>query len=222
MKRILLIILVTFAMGTAAQATINLTLNPVNGIIQGNAGQTIGWGFTLTNTTANTWVLVTASGFCQGTGNTAGSLSSSNCSPTGPNPVGSYLDFVGPQSPVVGPSSGPPDNNPNGGPMDMTMLTESFNNGMMTGTGSFTIKMNALSGLMTIGQLVITYDLYSRSPNNINFDPTTDLISTANFFAPNAEVDVVPEPGTWLLLGSTLAGLGLARFRRKKSEEKTC
>ena len=57
------------------------------------------------------------------------------------------------------------------------------------------------------GQVVLTYDLYSVSTNDPNFDPIADLISKGNQIGTFGEVDVVPEPGSLLLL---LSAVGVA------------
>ncbi len=60
---------------------------------------------------------------------------------------------------------------------------------------------------------MVDYDLFNGDPSNGGTQIGGDF-----FIEQNASVFVAPEPATWLLLGSTQDGLGLARFRlRKKS-----
>ena len=67
--------------------------------------------------------------------------------------------------------------------------------------------------------MVLTYDLYSRSPLNVLFNPDTDTLSTGNLLTANASVRVgmIPEPQTWtvLLAGIGLLGLSLRRQSRR-------
>jgi hypothetical protein len=132
-----------------------LTLDSTNGAISGAPGATVGWGFTLTNTTD--FLVVSSSDFCVG-------AITSPCS----NSLGTYTDFIGPQFQVVGPS---PEN---------TSFTQSFNLLAQTGAGSFTINSSAPPGDSVIGEIVVTYDLYSVDPNNPNFDPSLDTLSTGD------------------------------------------
>jgi hypothetical protein len=196
-KRILVMSLVLLA-GSASMAfgdSVTLTLIPANGTISGRPGQTVGWGFTLTNDTD--FLLVTSADFC----------SDVNCfnHPVG----GTFTDFIAQFNfIVVGP------------PPESSSVSQAFNASLLTGVGSFMISPSAPIGEMIPGLIVLTYDLYSVSPNNPNFDPSVDTISNGNVISTSAQVHVsaVPEPET-LLLFLSACGLGLPMLvlRRRRS-----
>jgi hypothetical protein len=171
-----------------------LTLDPANGAISGAAGATVGWGFTLTNT--SDFLVVSSSDFCVG-------VITSPCS----NSLGTYTDLIGPQFQVVGPAP------------ESTSFTQSFDLMAQTGVGSFTINSGALPGDSVTGEIVVTYDLFSVDPNSPTFDPITDTVSTGDMLTAGASVSVpsavvTPEPGSLMLFGSgLLALLGVARKR---------
>ncbi|WP_415879136.1 VPLPA-CTERM sorting domain-containing protein [Methylomonas sp. TEB] len=78
-----------------------------------------------------------------------------------------------------------------------------------TGVGSFRIANNAAQGTV-FGQIVLTYDLFTRSPFNPLFDPDTDTLSNGNVLTANASIKIttVPLPAAAWLFGAALAGLG--------------
>src|SRR5205085_10382227 len=65
-----------------ADSILTFTLNPSNGALSGAAGQTVGWGFTLTNT-SDVFAVITSADFC-------GAVISSPCS----TPLGAFSDFI--------------------------------------------------------------------------------------------------------------------------------
>ncbi|HUO73665.1 MAG TPA: PEP-CTERM sorting domain-containing protein, partial [Solirubrobacteraceae bacterium] len=85
-----------------------------------------------------------------------------------------------------------------------------FDASLSTGIGSFAIDPSA-SGTAS-GIIVLTYDLFSVSPNDPTFSPD-DEISGGNFLTANASVTVVPEPSSLVLLGAGLVAAGLHRKR---------
>lgn len=181
------------ASAPASQAAA-ITLNPVGGAISGAAGSTVGWGFTLTNST--NFLVVTGSDFCVGP-------ITSPCS----NSLGTYADIIGDETSMV--IVGPSPENPS--------LTQAFNLGLQAGVGSFHINSGA-SGSAS-GQIVVFYDLFSVDPNAAGFNPELDTISVGNELTSAASVTVTgavstPEPASLLLVGSGLTGMGVLIRKR--------
>jgi len=195
-RAILIATLFTFTLSGFALADTapTLALDPVGGAITGVAGSTVGWGFTLTNLGSD-FAVITSSDFCVGP-------ISSPCS----NPLGTYTDFVGQQFFVLGPSP------------ESSSISQSFDVMALTGVGSFFINPLAQPGDMAIGQIALSYDLFSLSPNDPNFDPFADTVSNGNFLMAPASVTVTkttvstPEPASLLLLAAGVLALLLAKI----------
>ena len=175
------------------QASVIFQLNPASGVVYGAANQTVGWGFTLTNSDAD-FLLVTGTSFV----------------PLPLSSFGTYTDLLSGQSGtggcflVLGPS---------GTCGETPSLTELFNPVTMTGAGEFTLAGTASGGI--VGNIVVHYSLFSVSPNSPTFDPSLDtLVADASVSAPAA---INPEPGTLLLVGGAGIVLGLLRRRRSKA-----
>lgn len=171
------------------QAAPILTLDPPGGAISGTPGATVGWGFTLTNTTD--YLVVSSASFIPAT------------------PLGAFTDFISAFNFfVVGPAP------------DSTSVSQAFDAPSQTGIGSFAIDAGALIGAVASGQIILTYDLFSVSPNDPLFDPGADGLSFGNTLAVNASVTVtppttgVPEPESLLLLAAGLIALHGVRRRR--------
>ncbi len=179
------------AVGQPARATTLFQLIPANGVIAGLPGSTVGWGFTITNTID--YVNVTNSQFCEG-------VQTPPCT----HAIGTYTDFIGSNFLVIGPSPESP------------TVTQNFDATLTTGVGSFAINSNASSVNHAIGEIILTYDVYTVSPNDPNFDPfdPNQVVSTGNIVSLDATVNVVPEPATFALAGSVLAALAALGFRR--------
>jgi hypothetical protein len=127
--------------------------------------------------------------------------------------LGIFTDFIsGFQSVVVGPAPESPS------------ITQQFDNLAHTGIGSFSIDSGATAGEMAIGQIVLTFDLYGVSPNDPNFNPDTDTISTDNLLSADAQVTVaastVPEPVSFGTVGGALLSLALCRLLRPNRERR--
>jgi hypothetical protein len=180
-------ILWLFALASVAGASFIpiRTLSLGNRALTGAAGTTVGWDFTITNT--SDFLLVTSSDFCVGPIN-------SPCS----NSLGTYTDFIASaQFVVVGPSPESPS------------VSQSFDPIALSGVGSFFINPTANPGDTVIGQIVLTYDLFSVSPNDLGFNPILDTLANGNFLTTEASVSVpvssaTPEPETSLLLLTAL------------------
>jgi len=189
-KRFLMSLLVLgVGLGGAASARCgsidNLTFTLSNsGVISGQPGSTTGWGFTLTNTL--NYVVIAASEFdiTQNAGD------------------GSYTDIIGPNFIVVGT-----------GAYASTPISQAFDASVPTGVGSFAILPSAAKGDVVLGTIMLTYDVYSVSPNDPSFDPFTDTLALGLQISANAQVNVVPEPGS-LLLWLTATGVGLLLLPR--------
>jgi hypothetical protein len=185
-----LLLAISFS-GTGQAAAITLQLNPVNGQVSGAAAQTVGWGFTLSNSGPD-FLLVTGTSFA------ATPLSS----------FGTYTDLLSPQI-TAGPSFlviGPAPEAPS--------LTEAFNAAGQTGIGEFTFA-NTAAGSVS-GNIVVDYSLFSVSPNDPTFNPDLDTVTPDATVSAPASLSVTastPEPGTLAMVG--IAGLICLLGRRR-------
>ena len=118
--------------------------------------------------------------------------------------LGTFTDFIGPNFIVVGPA---PEN---------PVVSQFFNALAMTGIGSFAISPSAALGSTVSGEIQLTYDLFSRSPNDPTFNPATDTLSVGNLLSGTASAQVVPEPASWLMMGTACAVLALLWGRRQR------
>jgi hypothetical protein len=173
-------------------------------VLSGQPGGEVGWGFTITSTPVDTgdssitpWLVITGATF---------SLDA------GVNPVGVFTPFIQNVFQPVGPDTGNGEVNP---------WSQAFLDGAtQTGIGSYLINDFQSPGDFATGQIVLTYDEFTVSPNDPDFDPTLDTLATGLTMSANAEVDVtgdvsaVPEPGSaWLIMAAMAVCLGW-RFRR--------
>lgn len=187
LKRLLLLSVFLGTLFCASlQAATSFQLNPLDGAISGKPGSTIGWGFNLSND--ENFLVVTSVLFEPDTA------------------LGTFTDFISAANFfVVGP-----------GNSSSTVWAQTFNADLQTGVGSFFINSDATIGSVASGDMVLTYDLFSRSPLDQNFNPDTDTLSNGNVLSASGSVTVspIPEPETYAML---LAGLGLLGFvtRRK-------
>ena len=197
MKRVLLpaCLLALFTTATYAD-TLSLTTLPLGGSISALPGGIAGWGFTLTDTTAN-YVILNDSFF------------------TGSTTFGSYVDYlVLPGAPiyVAGPS---PESSTVSQPWTPASTPP-------LGLGEFDINSTAPPGTVISGQIGVDYTLFSQDPNDPNFDPGS-FVSAGQFFAPvtiTVSTSTVPEPASGFLVGlGILVALTIARRRRWPAAE---
>jgi len=182
-----LIVIGVFGSSLAFGASIlSLTTNPASGAISGAPGQTVGWGFTLVNSSDN-FAVISSADFC-------GAVISSPCS----TPLGSFTDFIAQFNfTVINPHSS---------------LSNVFNPVTHTGIGSYAIKPTAVPGSSFLGQVVLTYDTFIDGSflNQIGFDDR--VTSAASVSVPAA---AAPEPASLVLLSAVLVGLCLSSRRWK-------
>lgn len=185
MRRILYLTIVgllTSALSALADPT--LTLEPADGVVTGSPGDTVGWGFSITNDDPDNYLVVSFSDFCE-TGDPV----------TGPcfQSLGSYEDIIAGNGTVLANSTG-------GIP---TELDESFDSTNFTGLGEYLISDSAAPGAVDQGYIEVVYDLYSDNPYT---DPNAVEVQGDTFLTVPAEVMVaggvaaVPEPRFALLL----------------------
>ena len=174
-----------------------LTLSPTTGSISSLPGGVVGWGFTISNPDPN-YLVVTSAQFCI-TVEVAGFVGCDQYPDPG---LGTFTDHIAQFNFIV---AGPAP--------ESSVVSQAFSSDLLTGIGSFAIDAGAALDSSFAGQILLTYDLYSRSPNDPLFDPGFDLISPGNTLTANAAVTAIPEPATFLLVAAGAVVL-LRRSRR--------
>ncbi|MEQ1885707.1 MAG: PEP-CTERM sorting domain-containing protein [Bryobacteraceae bacterium] len=180
-------------LGVAANATTSFS---VDANVAGLPGATVGWGFNLSNDTG--FLVVTGTGMCTDSSSVAACLGS---------PVAEYTDFLATNTfSVVGPSPESP------------TLNQSYVQGV-SGLGSFLIPDWAAPSYSWSPILFLTYDLYSVSPNDLAFNPDTDILSLGQTLLATSNISVtsVPEPTTWGCVAAGLLALGGWKWRRRRT-----
>jgi hypothetical protein len=184
MRRLAKYLLLMGAALCGLQAAPILQLIPPGGALTGAPGQLLGWGFTLVNT--SDYLVVTSADYVTAT------------------PLGTFTDFIsGFNFIVAGPAPASP------------TVSQPFDLLSFTGIGSYLIDPGAVAGALSTGVIHLTYDLYSVSPNDPSFDPGTDLRFGGLTLDADASVQVnlTPEPASWILMAAPLVGLAIGRRR---------
>ena len=188
-RSVVILAVVTFAVAASAfPDDITLSLIPASGTVSGPPGSTVGWGYTITNNTAE-WIQtmdVSSDPFQNGT----------------PNVI---FDFpaVAPDSTVT---------------LDFSFVAGGGCALPPCGVYQFTWNSTAPVGFTNAGTFTVASDLYSAQPGTpgaMDLGPAPN--ATAAYFATVGTTGVVPEPSSLLLLASGLAPLVLLRRRNLAS-----
>ncbi len=185
MRKLIFVLLWMVCCINPTLAATSLQLEPANGSIVGKAGDTVGWGFVLVNT--QNYLVVTGAEF----------QTSAHS--------GEFTDFISAPNNffVVGSGFG-----------GSSVWAQSFDEATKSGIGSFTIATDASPGSI-FGRLVLSYDLFSRSPADPLFDPDLDTLANGELLTASAVVTVNagPLPGGGWLFGAASAVWGANRRR---------
>ena len=179
----------------AAAGPVTIALTPADGAMSGLPGSTVGWGFSLTNGSAD-FLLVANSYFCQ----------------PGQDPLfitctqslGTYNDFIANNATLVAPG--------------VTTAPQPFDAGTSQGLGEYIIDGTALPGQADSGSLIVVYDLFDANPfpngaNQIGGDAELPVSASVTVLGVTS---AAPEPGTVLLLGLGLATMLALTVLRKR------
>jgi hypothetical protein len=180
MKHFLFYAAIAFSVVPVRAATVNLQVLLPAPVVSATPGSTVEWLASLSDPIdlgAGLSLVITGSSFnvpCQG------------CAPP-PPAVGTYSDLIGAGFVVLAPAG-----NCCGDPQ--AVVGEPI--------GTFAISHSSAYGPIN-GFLEIDYALFSADPNDPNFDPATQTVNPDVRAFTAVAVDVVPEPGTFLLLAFT-------------------
>jgi len=188
-----------FIMAPAARAGTVITLDPPGGAISGAPGDTVGWGFALTN--GSNWISidsVTIENETSPLGGASGGFTS-------------YMDLLGGLTNAVTPPG--------------QTWTLPFSPGSPgTGVGQYAIDPGTPLGASDSGDFVIFYDEFSADPNSCGgcYVDTLQLFD-ANGNAPAFTIDVsasaTPEPSAAVLV---LIGGAVALLARRRRAPRHC
>jgi hypothetical protein len=181
--------LIWAAIGSSqAQAGAILTLSPSSGTVSGLAGESTGWGFTIFND--EDYIEITSAQFC------VEPVSFPVCLPS---TLGTFTDFISVNGLIVGPGE---------------TVSEDFDPGLLTGVGMFDIDPSAAEDSIDLGQIVLTFNVYSLHPD----DPDAELKFTDQVAAADAGVMVgAPEPQSLALVLAGFLAILLKLSKRRAS-----
>ena len=165
--------------------------------IAGAPGETIGWGYSITNDTTF-YLLVDSSNFCGVGGDPAFTDCTTPYDPPfefGPS-YGTYQDYIASNLTIIAP---------------LSTASESFDSTLMTGVGAYMIDPAAPMGAIDIGNVFVSYQEFNGDPLSGGTQASGDIEMSSP-----ASVMVVPEPVTLALTGWGLLALGWARRRSRK------
>jgi hypothetical protein len=193
-----LIVAVAAFTAVAAAGTVTFTLDPSNGSLEGAAGTSVGWGYTITDDDhggSTTFVSIESFSFGDET------------------PVGVFCPSDDSESclPLIGvPSNEISEHSP------LTVPWVSDISGLQ-----YDIGAGALVGALTQGVMTLTYDVYSDAEMNTEIGFGLQVYAQINGNNGNAKVSVnapaatVPEPGAVTLFVLGAAGLLLRKWSLK-------
>ncbi len=126
--------------------------------------------------------------------------------------LGKFNDFISANFVIIGPA-----------PLGQPSWTQGFDNVAQIGLGSFEIAAGALPGDTVAPTIQVSYDLFSKSPLDPDFNPDLDSLGTNNISVDvSISVDApatVPEPTTWMVAAAGLLAV-VTRIRRQKRAER--
>ena len=115
---------------------------------------------------------------------------------------GSYADYVSLAFYVAGPAPESP------------TVAQAWNQALQLGVGTFLIYATDPGGILIPGTINVDYSVFSQDPNDPNFDPNSFV--TAGTFSDPVQIQVTPEPASWILLmGVALLASVMPNWRRK-------
>ncbi len=179
----------------AAYADPTLVLDPPGGAAVGTPGQTVGWGFAITNDTAY-YLLFDNSYFCQ--------AGQDPLLTTCTQSLGTYQDYIANNGTEIAPGS---------------PAVQTFDANAMTGFGAYTINPTASLGEMDSGNLIATYMEYEGDPYNGGTQVSGDIEISAAASVTVIGAATVPEPASWMMLAAGLAAVGATMRKVKRERE---
>jgi hypothetical protein len=114
---------------------------------------------------------------------------------------GSYQDYISSALYVAGPSP------------ESSTVVEAWNQASQLGVGEFDLFATDPANTVIPGTIFVDYDLFSEDPNSPNFDPGS-FVASGTFSDP-VQIEVTPEPSSWMLISVPLVFFMLAGWRRQ-------